>query len=327
MLILTQKDIKKIFSMKDAIAASKDALCLYSDGKAVVPLRVNIDIQKQQGRSLFMPAYIDELNALGIKIVSVFPKNSALGKSSVPAQMILMDGTTGEVCALIDGTYLTQLRTGALQGAATDILARKNAKTAVLFGTGGQARTQIEAMLSVRSLEEISVFGVDLAKAQRFVAEMQKEFTNTRLIAGEDVTTVVKHADIITTITSSKKPVFDGTLLKQGAHVNGIGSYMSDMQELPDSLIQKADKIIFDTSEGVLEEAGDILIPMKAGLVSQQDFDGELGEIISGRIKGRETDQEITVFKAVGSAVFDVLTALRIYQKALEENVGQRIEM
>ncbi|MCJ8011838.1 ornithine cyclodeaminase family protein [Paenibacillus sp. KQZ6P-2] len=329
MLVLTKADIKKVFTMKDAIHADKEALRMYAQGKSVVPLRVNIDIPKEQGQSLFMPAYVEELDATGIKIVSVFPKNIEIGKPSVPAQMILMDGKTGEVCAIMDGTYLTQLRTGAVQGAATDILAREDAKIAVLFGTGGQAGTQLEAMLNVRDLEEVRVFDINFERAKQFAAEMQQEFAhfNTRIIAVEDGNEAVKDADIITTVTTSRRPVFDGTLVKKGVHVNGVGAYTPEMQELPETIVQQADKVIFDTKEGVLAEAGDFIIPMQKGIVSEEDFEGDLGQVILGEVKGRETEQEITLFKSVGTAVLDVVTAHQIYKKALALNVGQSVEL
>ncbi|KTD58886.1 ornithine cyclodeaminase family protein [Legionella shakespearei] len=327
MLLLNQSDIKKIMPMTQAIAACKEALALYSRGEAIVPLRLNIDLPKQNAQSLFMPAYIPSLDTLGIKIVSVFPQNAVLGKATVPSQMILMDGKTGEVCALIDGTYLTQLRTGALQGAATDLLARKEAKTAVLFGTGGQAQTQLEALLSVRALEEIQVFGTNPIKTQQFVIQMQEEFTrfNTRILAGGDADKAIERADIITAITNSKKPVFDGLKVKNGTHINGMGAYTPEMQELSESIIQKANKIFFDTTEGVLAEAGDILIPLQSGSIDHSHFSGELGQVISGLIQGRENEQEITVFKSVGSAVLDLVTASMIYQTALVHQQGKKI--
>jgi ornithine cyclodeaminase len=329
MLILTKEDIKKMLPMHNAIEYSKEALRMYSLGQCSVPLRTVIDIPRKHGQCLFMPAYADDLNIAGIKIASVFPENAALNKPTVPAHMLLIDGLTGEVCAIMDGTYLTQLRTGALQGAATDILARRDAKTAVLFGTGGQAKTQLEAMLITRSLDKVHVFDIDAEKAQAFSAEMQIEFAhfNTAIVATTDINKAVNEADIITTITTSSIPVFDGLLVKQGAHINGIGAFTPDMQELPETIIQSADKIIFDTTQGVLAEAGDILKPIKKGLVSETDFDGELGELIIGRVKGRETDKEITLFKAVGSAVLDVVTAQAIYAKALASHTGRRIEI
>ncbi|MEW8955834.1 ornithine cyclodeaminase family protein [Clostridium sp.] len=329
MLILNKEDIKSVFTMKEAIEADKEALRIYSEGKSITPLRVNIDIKKEQGQSLFMPSYVEDLDATGIKIVSVFPKNIEKGKPSVPAQMILLDGTTGEVVAIMDGTYLTQLRTGAVQGAATDILSREDSKIGVLFGTGGQAATQLEAMVCTRALDEVRVFDISIERAEAFVENMRKELShyNTKLIAVKDGNEAVKDADIITVVTTSKKPVFDGSLVKKGVHINGVGAYTREMQELHEALITGSDKIYFDTKEGVLSEAGDFIIPMEKGLVSENDFAGELGEVILGKINGRENENEITLFKTVGVAVLDVVTAHKIYKKALENNIGTKVEI
>jgi ornithine cyclodeaminase len=290
MLILSKADMTKVFTMHDAIEASKIALSLYADKKSVVPLRVNIDIAKEDAVSLFMPAYVSELDSIGIKTVTVFPKNSDAGLPTIAAKMLLMNGKTGEFSALLDATYLTQLRTGALQGAAIDILARTDAKIAVLFGTGGQAMMQLEAMLTVRELEKVFVIGTNFQRTLAFVAKMQKEFSRfeTEIIAVEQGNEVIALADIITVATTSITPVFDGTLVKKGAHINGIGAYTPVMQELPETIIQLADKIFFDTSEGVLAEAGDIIIPLNNGSVKVEDFHGDLGQVILGAVKGRD---------------------------------------
>lgn len=317
MLVLSKPSIENRFTMREAILASKAALRLYSAKQTVVPLRINIDIPKAQGQSLFMPAYVEALDVIGIKIVSVFPNNTMLGKPSILGQMILMDGKTGEVLAMLDGAYLTQLRTGALQGAATDILARKDAKIAVLIGAGGQAPFQLEAMLTVRDLAEVRIVTTNYQRAQAFAALMQKQFQqfNTRIVAAPDVNTAISDADVITAVTTSKRPVFDGSLIKPGTHINGIGAYTKEMQELPIEAIQKADKIFFDTREGVLAEAGDIIIPMQAGKITEANFHGELGEVLLNTKKGRESDQEITLFKTVGTAILDIVTAHEIYKK------------
>ncbi|MCX8514258.1 MAG: ornithine cyclodeaminase family protein [Burkholderiales bacterium] len=323
MLTLSQVDIKQIFTMKEAILASKEALAMHTRGKSIVPLRTNINIPNYHGQSLFMPAYSEELDITGVKIVSFFPNNVKTGKPSILGQMILIDGKDGEIFAMIDGTYLTQLRTGALQGAATDLLAKKDAKCALLIGTGGQAATQLEALLNVRDLDEVRVYGINYERTQQFVFKMQEELTQfkTRIIAISNCDKAVKEADIITTITSSKVPVFDGGLVQPGTHINGIGSYTPEMQELPESIIKVADKIFFDTKEGVLVEAGDIIIPLKNRSINKTNFTGDLGELILNIVKGRETNSEITIFKAVGTAVLDLVTAFRIYTKALNHRV------
>ena len=158
---------------------------------------------------------------------------------------------------------------------------------------------------------------------------MQKKFAHytTKIIAIKDSHPAINEADIITAITNSKTPVFDGKAVKPGAHINGMGAYTPAMQELPDSILQAADKILFDTKEGVLAEAGDFLIPLKQGIVREQDFTGELGEVILGKVKGRETDEEITLFKSVGTAVLDLVVAVKLYEKALQLNRGKKIVM
>ena len=329
MLVLTREDIKKVFSMKDAIDAAKEALKIYSQGKSVVPLRVNLDIPKMQGRSLFMPAYIEDLEAIGVKIISIFPRNPQLGKPSAPAQLVLLDGATGEVAAIINGTYLTQLRTGAVQGAATDILARKDAKVAALIGTGGQAAAQLEAMLCARNLKEVRVAGRDFGKTKRFAKDMQRQMaaSGAEIVPVERAGQAVEGADIITTVTTSSEPTFDGQLVKEGTHVNGIGSYTPDARELDETIITKAGGIFFDTKEGVLAEAGDIIIPLKKGIISEKNFNGELGRVITGEIPGRLKDSDITLFKCVGMAILDLVAAHRVYKKAMEKGIGHQLEI
>jgi ornithine cyclodeaminase len=328
-LVLAKEDIKKVFTMKDAIDAAKEALAIHSGGKCVVPLRINLDVPRHGGQSLFMPAYIEDLEAIGVKIISIFPSNSKIGKPSAPAQMVLLDSRTGEVVVIINGTFLTQLRTGAVQGAATDILARKDAKVAALIGTGGQAAAQLEAMLCARDLKEVRVAGRDFVKTKGFVRDMQRQLAayNTEIVPVESAGQAVAEADIITTVTTSKEPTFDGRLVKEGAHVNGIGSYTPDARELDETIIKRADGIYFDTREGVLEEAGDVIIPLKKGVISEKKFNGELGQVILGEISGRESDSDITLFKCVGMATLDLVAAHRVYKKAVEKGIGNRLEI
>ncbi|WP_055669566.1 ornithine cyclodeaminase family protein [Desnuesiella massiliensis] len=324
MLLLTKKDIINIFSMKEAIEADKEALKMYNEGKTNIPLRVNIDIPKYKGQSLFMPGYAEAMDVTGIKIVSVFPNNIEKGKPSVPAKMLLLDGETGEVISIMDGTYLTQLRTGAVAGAATDILANKNAKKMALFGTGGQAPSQLEAVLAVRDIEIVKVFDINKERAEEFAKSMQEQLKSygATILAAESMEDALEDADVITTVTTSKRPVFDGKLVKKGAHINGIGAYTPEMQEIDEYIIKNCDKLFVDTKHGVLSEAGDLIIPINKGIISEDKVSGELGEVIIGKVLGRENEKEITVFKSVGSAILDVVTAYKIYEKAKELKVG-----
>ncbi|WP_409068617.1 ornithine cyclodeaminase family protein [Clostridium sp. FAM 1755] len=329
MLILTAEDIKKVFTMKDAIEADKEAFKFYSANKAEVPLRTNISIPKYKGSSLFMPAYIEELDTAGIKIVSVFPENVRLGKPAVPAQMILLNGKTGEVSAIMDGTYLTQLRTGASAGAATDILAKKDAKIGALIGTGGQALCQLEALLAARNLEKVKVYSRNLEKVKAFVEEAKKSLSkyDTEILGANSSDEAIKDADVITVVTTATSPVFDGRNVKEGTHINGVGSYMKHMQELDEYIIARADKIYLDSKEAVLSEAGDFIIPLEKGIIKEDKITGELGQVVSQTIDGRKTEKEITLFKSVGIAVQDVVTAYKIYEKALQNKVGKEVEI
>jgi ornithine cyclodeaminase len=324
-VVLKQADMKAVFSMKDAIQADKDALELYSRGKSNVPLRVNIDVPEFEGQSLYMPGYAAGANALGVKIVSAYPKNIEKGLTSVPATMVLVNNETGEVCALMDGTYLTRIRTGAVAGAATDVLARKDSGIFALFGTGGQAETQLEAVLTVRPIKEVRVFDISSERAADFASRMTGAFGSqfgVRIVPAKSAEEAIDGADIITCVTTSQKPVFDGHLVKKGVHINGVGSYTPSMQEIDEYVILNAGKVYVDTRNGVLNEAGDFIVPIKKGTYNADRLTGELGEAIAGTVPGRTDDGEITFFKTTGSAVLDVVTARRIYECAVKKNMG-----
>ena len=196
MLIIKEQDVRKIYTMREAIEACKQALRFYTEGATITPLRTNI--QAKHGQNMFMPTYIKDIDRAGIKIVSMFPDNAKIGKPTVPAQMLLLDNQTGEVCTMMDGTFITQFRTGAVQGAATDLLARPDAKHAVLIGAGGQARGQLEAMLTVRDLEEVAIINRNQPTAENFIAAYLAEFpeTTAKLYISTDVAADIRKAAI-----------------------------------------------------------------------------------------------------------------------------------
>lgn len=331
MIVLTKEDIKKCFNMENAIEAAKKALAIYTDNKAIVPLRNNIRVEKSNGNILYMPAStVSDVESSGIKIVSVYPDNVKENLPAVPATMILVDSNTGIVSAVLDGTYLTQLRTGAVQGAATDILANKNSEIGALIGTGGQAYQQAIAMLTVRKLKTLKVFSIDRQKAKDFVDNLQKEISglfDTKIILANSAEECVECADIITTVTTSKTPTFKDEFVKQGAHINGVGAYTEDMLEMPVETIARANKIFFDTTEGVMAEAGDILSALRQNLITVDENNVELGNILLGNTVGRESSEEITLFKTVGTAVLDVVTAQLIFEKAKQLGIGTEIKL
>lgn len=315
MLFISKEEMIEHYTMKEAIEADKKALAAYSSGKATVPLRTNLAIPEANGQSLYMPAYVQGSQpSLGIKIVSVYPENSKKNLPSVPATMVVLNPETGVVEAILDGTYLTQLRTGAVQGAATELLAREDAEIGALIGTGGQAQAQLEAMLAVRKLKEVRIFDVDVARACLFAEQMKEQFEAT-IVAVKTSQECVTDADIITTVTTSKQATFSAEWIKKGAHINGVGAYTPEMCEIPKEIIKQADVIIFDTMEGVLAEAGDFMQPLETGFISENHYRGELGQLINGTIQGRQSANEITIFKTVGSAVLDTTVANEIVAK------------
>lgn len=329
--VLNQQDMKKVFSMEEAVKAAGDALAMYSAGKTDIPLRANINVAEHGGDSLYMYGYAAPAQALGVKIVSVYPGNAEKGIPVVPATMVLLNSATGQVCALLDGTYLTRARTGAVAGAATKLLARKDSKVFALIGTGGQAEGQLEAVLTVRpELEKVKVYSRNFEKADAFARAMSDKFAvkfGVEIVAVHSSDEAVFDADIITAVTTSNGAVFDGRKVKKGVHINAMGSYTPDMAEIDEYIVTNANKVYTDTNEGVISESGDIIQPIEKGTFKEADITGELGQALNGDVPVRESDDEMTLFDSVGTAVLDIVTAQRIYERAEAMDVGSVIEL
>lgn len=202
--------MQQLLPMPDAVAAVKDALTYYSAGQCQIPLRINMDVPEHRGQTLYMPGYVPAADAHGVKIVSIYPQNIQKGLTGTPATMVLLNNETGEVCSILDGTYLTQLRTGAMAGAATDLLARTESTVFALFGTGGQAESQLTAVLTVRPIQEVQIFDISYERAYSFMEKMQPCFPHVNFQIATTPMNAVQNADIITCVTTSQKPVFDG---------------------------------------------------------------------------------------------------------------------
>lgn len=324
MLLLSREDIKKVFSMEDAIAADKKAFQFVVEGKCEAPLRTNIQAPKYDGCFLFMPAYVEEMDTASLKIINIFPHNIDNGIPSSPAQVLLIDGKTGVVQSILDGTYVTQLRTGASSGAAFDVLAKKDCRIGALIGTGGQAATQLEAMLVARKPTEVRVFDINYERTAAFALKMQEELESygAKILPVRSSDEAIDDADLLITVTPSTKPVFDGTRVKKGATISCVGAYQHHMQEMDPAILPRASKIYFDSQQAVLSESGDILIPLEKGIITEKDFTGNLGDVINGKLVGRENDDEIIVYETVGVATQDLVTAKVIYDKAVAAGVG-----
>ena len=319
---MNKEEIKSVFTMKDAIETDKDCYRMFSEGKFEVPLRAVIN--GSHGNFLFMPAYSEEMNAAGLKIVNIMPGNPTKGLPASIGQVILIDGETGEVRAIMDGTYVTALRTAAASGAAFDLFGRKDAGIGAMIGTGSQAMCQLEAMLSSRDLKEVRISARNYEKTKAFAAEAKKVFGSydTEIIAYEDTNAAVDGADLVTLVTVSETPVCSADHFKPGCTISAVGAYTYDMQELDPAVFAKCGKLYFDSVDAVLSESGDILRPLDEGTLSKDQFTGDIGEYLLGRIPGRESDEEIIVFENVGIGALDLMTASRIFEKAVAAGVG-----
>ena len=326
MLILTADEVRKALPMKEAIEAMKKAYASLSDGTAVVPLRTRLPIPNSEALSLFMPAFVSSQdgNALAIKAVSLFPTNPPRGLAYIQAAVLVFDPETGQAIALLEGSSLTAIRTGAASGAAIDLLSRPDSKVVAVFGAGAQGRTQLEAACTAREIETAFVFDADATKAKSFAAEMKDKMGKDIRIASS-AKEAIENADIICTATTSTTPVFGDRDVRAGTHISAVGSYTPDMQEVPAETLQRA-KIFIDSRSASLAEAGDLIQPMIAGLFDESHICGELGELVLGKISGRESAEEITYFKSVGVAVQDAMAAQVAMNNARRMNIGTEVD-
>ncbi|MFJ8452463.1 ornithine cyclodeaminase family protein [Bacillus paramycoides] len=324
MLVISANEQRNLVNMNEVIEYAALALKEFSAERTITPIRASLPFANEQNTALIMPSVAEGLEALGLKVVTVAPHNKKIGKKTINGIVMLSDFQTGEPLALLEGSYLTMIRTGALSGVATKHLARHNAKNLCIIGTGEQAKGIAEAVLAVRDIEKIILYNRTEEKAYAFAQYIQETFNKPAYVyASPDE--AISEADIIVTTTNASTPVFSESLQK-GVHVNAVGSFRPSMQELPSHAIATANKVVVESIEAALEETGDLQVPIKEGLFKETDIHAELGQIISGEKAGRENDEEITVFKSVGLAVVDIIVAKYLYEKAVERGVGTMIE-
>lgn len=325
--VLSANDVRKALPMADAIEGMKLAYVQLSNNQTILPLRSHMEIEETKGTTLIMPAYLQENNALAIKVVSVFPANADRNEPVIYGMVLVLDGQTGRPLAMLEGSALTAIRTGAGSGAATDFLACKDASVVTILGSGVQARTQLEAVCTVREIHEARVYSDDHEGALAFSREM----AGTGVIPQEvqvmgNAEKAVRGADIICTATPSLTPVLEYSWLKPGAHINAIGSYMPSMQEIDGETVKQA-VVVVDSREAALAETGDLIIPVQAGIIDADHIHAELGEIVAGQRPGRVNPRQITFFKSVGVAVQDVVAGQLALQNAESQDLGTIVNM
>ena len=311
--------------MREAIDAMRDAFGQLSGGRAELPLRASITVPRENGVALVMSARCDVPFGLGAKFVTVYPWNPEAGRPLVHGAVLLFDPETGVPAALLEGTALTALRTGAASGLATELLARKDATRVAVIGSGAQARTQLEAVCCVRRVESVAVYSIDQPGAERFVQQMAGNRGVPRDVGVVgSAREAAREADIVCTATSSAEPVLGPDDVASGVHINAIGSFTPEMQEIDPSLIGGA-RVFVDQRRASLAESGEIIAAVRDGLIEEREL-FELGEIVNGEVRGRVDDAQITLFKSVGVAVQDLCAGARALERAAREGLGVEVE-
>jgi len=321
---LSAEDLQKALSMTEAIRAVKDAFLQLSSGRAIVPLRTPMALGDRDGGALFMPVYLPESEQIGLKAVSVFAENPRKGLPAIHALFLIMDGRDGRPLAVMDGEFLTALRTGAASGLATDLLARRGARTVAVIGTGVQGRTQLEAVCAVRPIERAYAVDIDRDKAEAFAREMSDRLSVP--VAAEEAERALPHCDVLCTATPATQPVFSDERLGPGLHINAVGSYQPEMCEIPDATVARA-LVVVDSRAACLAEAGDLIQPIEAGLIDESHIHAEIGEVAAGTREGRTSEEQVTLFKSVGNAVQDLAAASRALARAEQLGLGVEISL
>lgn len=324
MLVLSRADVRAAVTMPEAIRAAREAFVALASGSGEAPARLHL--ATPHGTTLFMPAFAT--SAVGVKAVSVTPDNPGRGLPTVQAAVLLFDEASGAPVALIEGTFLTQLRTGAAIGLGAELLAAPAAETVALFGAGATARTSLWAVCSVRAIREVRVVHPHAEHFPDFVAAMRDylgdPLPSIRRVESADE--ALRDAQIVITATTSPAPVFPGELLEPGAYVGALGAFTPTTRELDTTALRRA-RLVVDTREGALHEAGDVVIPTQEGAITPDHIRAEIGEVALGRRSGRTGPEDVVVFKSVGHAMQDLALAARVYERARMLNLGTRLQL
>ncbi len=320
-LLLSEQDVRIVLSMDDLIPAMEAALAQFSTGGVRQPLRTVLQVGAQQAFFGVMPAFTADPPALGTKLVTVFGSNAAAGLPTHLATIVLLDPTTGELLAVMDGRYITEARTAAVSAASAKRLARDDAGVLAIVGSGVQARSHLEAIARVRRLSDVRVWSPSRERREQFVRQMHTH-VEAPVRASATVDEAVEGADIIALVTSSREPVLTSSQVADGTHVCAVGACRPDQREMDTALVARG-RVYVDSRAGALAEAGDIVLPIAEGALDAAAIAGELGEVLAGRAAGRTSPREVTIFKSLGMAVEDVAAARLAYERAAARGLGR----
>ena len=328
-LVLNAEEVTRLLPMPECIKVMRDALAALARGEALVPLRTVMRVPGASGFLGLMPGYIaparGEGGALGMKAVSVFPGNAKRGIDTHQGAVLLFEADTGRLSALMDGAAITAIRTAAVSGVATDVLARADADELAILGAGVQARSHMEAIAATRPLRRVRIWSRNGEHAAALASELRSRFQVPIDVAASPET-AVQAADIIATVTASVEPILERRWLKEGVHINAVGSSIPTSREI-DTATMAAARLFVDRRESALAEAGDLLMAVREGAVTDDHIVAELGDVIIGKDPGRRSPAELTLFKSLGLAVEDVASAAYIVRRARETGTGQRVKM
>ena len=320
LLHLSHADVRRALPMADAIEATQAAFLQLSDGRVTMPARVSMEIPEANGVVLIMPCYAAGTHRVSLKLLTQFADNACLGLPLIQAVVLLADAVNGRLLAFMDGSAITALRTGAASGVATRLLAPPRADTVAIFGAGVQARTQLEAVCTVRQIKQVRVFDCRRAAAEIFAEDMSARLGIPVLVASS-AAEALAGAQVVCTATTATTPVFEDQDLAAGVHINAVGAWRPQTAEIPPETVCRA-RVFVDHRVAALEEAGDLLMPLREGRITAEHVRAELGEVIANRAAGRRTTNEVTLFKSVGLAVQDLFAAARALENARRLRIG-----
>jgi len=331
MRVLNAEDVKQALPMPLAVETAKTAFAALASGRAVVPLRSQIQVVEGEipGDTLVMPAYLqggeEGTGALAVKIVSIFPGNAETNLARIQAAALVVDPHTGVPVACLEASSLTGIRTAAASAAATDLLARPDSRKLAMFGAGVQARTHLEAICTVRPIETVWIVSPTRSRIEEMirVCSGRGPIPDDMRIAATPAEALAD-ADVICTTTTSSEPVFEDADVRPGTHINAVGSYKPEVAEIPAATVVRS-LVVVDERSAAWEEAGDLIQPLQAGLIEKDHIHAELGEVILGRRAGRSSPDEVTLFKSVGNAVQDAAAAQAVLQTAEQRDLGVQI--
>ncbi len=324
-VVLTPREVRQLLPMADCMEWVAGALEKYSTGGSVNPLRQGVLIPDGRGLVGLMPGYLSEPETLGLKAVAVFHGNHGTELDSHQGVVVLFDTKTGVPTAILDASEVTAIRTAAASGVATRLLAREDADSLGVIGSGVQARTHVEAMLVARPVETVRMYSPNRENREK-LAQWFRGRTEATVEAVSSAREAVEGASIVCTTTSSHEPVVEGAWLSPGTHINAVGACIPKARELDDAAVAMA-RMFVDSRESATHESGDFLLARASGAIGDDAIEGEIGELLAGTIEGRRDDREITLFNSLGIAVEDLATAHHVLERALDRGVGTRVAL